>query len=94
MRRVVALAKGLPPDSAVARAETEGWTFADEIAAATVETVDMWGRVLAVTLGAKPQKLPGPPQITHPGRKAFQPEDTSKKTTRDLADLAAFIARN
>ncbi len=52
----------------------------------------MWGRLTLIALGAKPGKLPKPVEITHPGRTAFQPAAT-RTVTRNLADLARFVAR-
>ena len=85
--------RGLPEDAAVWRQDRRGWTQADELAASQIEITDLWGRILAVVLGAKPGKLPKPPTIDHPGRRAPEAPKPTRKPTTDPREIQAFLGR-
>lgn len=91
VRRLLALIEGLPVDAAVWREDKPGWTQADELAALQIEMADMWGRILAMCLGAKSGKLPKPPQLTHPDRVRLKEKP---RVTTDQAEIAAFFSRH
>lgn len=87
VRRLWALVNGLPEDSATHR---ETWTLRDEVAAATVEIVDFWGRVGAQLQGVKPRDLPDPVRIPRPGDE----ERNKPKIEKDPRKIAAFFAKH
>lgn len=85
MRRLIALTAGLPPTAATAPA----WTLEHELAARQIETTAKWLRVLAITLGQKPSRLPDADVVEHPERGA----KTKPKLTTDPAAIAAWFRR-
>jgi hypothetical protein len=87
LRRLWALVQGLPTTAAVWREQTR-WTQQHELTVALIHIVDMWGRINAQLQGAKPSKLPKPPQIERPGE-----EKPMRKKANDANELAAFFNR-
>lgn len=77
-RRLWALIKGLPAESATARAAGQAWTLRDEMQAAHLEAADRWGRQIHAALlrlgGVKRLPQYGPPvTVSHPDRPAPKP---------------------
>lgn len=91
MRRLLAFIEGLPDDSATFRAINHGWTLAAELAATSIETTDLWGRIVAITLGQPPDKLPKPREIKHPGREHAPP--ARRGAMSDPAAVHSFFKR-
>lgn len=50
----------------------------------------MWGRIQTQMLGAKPNRLPPPPQITHPGRH----QAPAKKPISSPDEVRRFFAQH
>lgn len=65
------------------------WSLDHELASRQIEYADFWGRTLAQILGAKPSKLPKPPQIAHPDRVRPRP-----KVTSDPAEIRKFFSQH
>lgn len=88
VRRLCALVRGLPPDSALHRNGAK-WTTQHEIAALAVERADMWWQVWVGMNAAKGSKLPEGIGITHPDRPKPEREKRSKKalSARQIAGL-------
>lgn len=91
VRRLAALVRGLPPDSALRR-DGAAWTQADELAAVAIERAEMWNLQLVAMWAAKGSKLPDAIEITHPDRKPPTPEPRRRATT-DPATIRRFFAR-
>ena len=77
LRRLWVLVKGLPADSALHRDEQPRWTIEHELLARNAELTSAWGRIVAMALGAKSQKLPKAHEVEHPDRAAPKPELTT-----------------
>lgn len=90
-RRLWALIDGLPPEGALGRHRTGGWTEAEHMLATLIETTDYWGRAAAVIGGAKADSLPKPIRFTRPG---MEPEEPERKVVTDPAVIRAWFARN
>lgn len=72
------------------RPDRKAWSTQDELAAAAVEAVEHWGRVMASMWAQKGTKLPPTPRMfTHPDRPA--PE---RKVTTDPAEVRRFFAQH
>lgn len=70
-RRILALVRGLPPDSATFRQDRPGWTQQDEWMAQLVESIDHWGALqFFLAPNRKKNAKPPPPQrlFKHPDR--------------------------
>jgi hypothetical protein len=78
--------QGLPRDAATWREEMS-WTYQDELTAALIEVVDLWGRIGAQIQGARSSQLPKPIRIPRPG----QQEQAKRKITTDPAEIRRFL---
>lgn len=76
LRRLWALAKGLPRDAAVRK---HNWTQTDELLAGQIEGSDFWGRQIVTAIAAlggqklRQRDLPRPIHIDHPERGGGRP---------------------
>lgn len=97
-RRLLVLIKGLPPSEAAVWREESGWQAQHELAAASIELADYWGRNVVATLisllaGDKQQaqkalkSLPKPVRVPRPGD---EPERPQKSTP---ADVRRFLSK-
>lgn len=76
-----ALIEGLPPESALYRAHTKGWTQTDELLATLIQVVDQSNR-LFVQVHSKPNSaVPPPIEIRRPWEP--EPEAQPKPSTAD-----------
>lgn len=87
VRRLCALVRGLPPDSALNR-NGAMWTTQHEIAALALERAEMWWQVQIGMNAAKGSKLPEGIGISHPDRPKPEPEPKPKAmSARDIAGM-------
>jgi len=88
VRRLLALVRGLPPDSATWRQE-HGWGHQEELLASLLELTDAWGRALAQLLGGRVQGKPL--RIQRPGEQREQAEPESPPVETDPNAIARFF---
>jgi hypothetical protein len=91
VRRLCALVAGLPPDSALGRAQGT-WSDDLELQAVAIERAEFWNQQLVGMWAEKGAKLPPAISITHPDRRVPEPVSApKKKATNDPAALARLF---
>lgn len=89
-RRVLALTRGLPPDSALARSinpEAAAWGNTEELLAVLAELIDHGNRLLFSVNRGKGTRIPEPIKIRRPGSIV---EDI-KRAPASHAEVIAFF---
>lgn len=91
-RKIAVLVKGLPPDSAIARAlnPSLGWGTTEELLAVLTEQVDLSNRLF---LKAHSREGSGDPKPFITIRRPWQDDTDSKPKMSDPADVARFLGR-
>lgn len=93
-RRLWALVRGLPPDSALRR-DGRMWTQANEIAAVALERADVWGwRLTTATKAFK--RVPEMPRFDHPDRPRPKPAEVAASAERRMStpqEIMAFMRK-
>jgi hypothetical protein len=90
-RRLWALTRSLPPDSAWQR-NGKQWSQSDELAAIAIERGDSWLRVLAIGQGRKVENVPPLPRIEHPDRPGSA-EGEARKRMSSAPEIKSFMDR-
>lgn len=70
------------------RERAEHWSRLEQLAAAQIEAIDLWGRILALGQGWKAQQLPNPVDISRPGRETPKSNDI----VTDARAIRAFFS--